>query len=180
TKCPVGNCHKMPASEFNVRMLSFEDVVSSLSRIVDSINRINNNVEIVFTVSPIRHWKDGTVENQRSKATLLLGVGEICKTCHNVSYFPAYELIMDDLRDYRFYKEDMLHPNETAIEYTWEKFKTTYIDADCYSIMAEVEKLHKALSHKVEDTVSEEYIKYCEYVNKQRKIVEDLLSPFNI
>jgi hypothetical protein len=101
-----------------------------------------------MTVSPIRHWKDGAHENQLSKATLLLAIERIQQQCSFMRYFPAYELMMDELRDYRFYAEDMIHPNATAIEFIWEKLTLHYLDREAQQTLKEVEQLNKALQHR--------------------------------
>jgi len=170
---PVGNCHKFPSKQFYIRRLSVPETTESLDRTIKYIRELNENANIIFTVSPIRHWKDGAVENQCSKATLILAIDEICNSVENTFYFPAYEIMMDDLRDYRFYKEDMLHPNTVAINYIWEKFKESYIDESCFDLMFEVEKLNRALEHRVENKDGLEYIKYQEFIENQRRKVAE-------
>lgn len=171
---PVGNCHKFPSEQFYQRRLSVEETVASLQRIIKYIRDLNEDTKIIFTVSPIRHWKNGAIENQRSKSTLIIAVDEICSSQENTYYFPAYEIMMDDLRDYRFYKEDMLHPNNVAINYIWNKFKENYIDISAYELMKEIEKLNKALQHKIDNTEGVEYMKFQEYIEQQRDIVTNM------
>jgi hypothetical protein len=143
---PVANCHKVPQKEFVKELLSVEEVTNSLKLIVNHIHQENPNATIIFTVSPVRHIKDGFVENTQSKAHLIAGIQSILN--RNSFYFPSYEIMMDELRDYRFYAEDMLHPNMTAINYIWEKFKFVWISKDAYKIMDEVDGIQKGLHHK--------------------------------
>ncbi|WJJ96317.1 GSCFA domain-containing protein [Algibacter luteus] len=142
----VANCHKVPQSEFEKVLLSVEDITETLKNIIAQIRSINYNVEVVFTVSPIRHIKDGFIENTQSKAHLISSIHQIIG--NKSSYFPSYEIMMDELRDYRFYSEDMIHPNQTAINYIWERFKMVWISEDSYSIMDEVDTIQKGLRHK--------------------------------
>ena len=146
----VANCHKVPQSHFTKVLLSIEDISASLKRIVDSIKSINPNVKFIFTVSPVRHIKDGFVENNVSKAHLISAIHSFLShraqsRCH---YFPAFELMMDELRDYRFYADDMLHPNQTAINYIWEKFNDVWIHPEASKTMDVVDTIQKGLQHK--------------------------------
>ena len=125
TSIAVANCHKVPQKQFTKGLLPIEEIVASLSRQCAIIKDMNPKAQITFTVSPVRHLKDGFVENTRSKAHLISAVHEVC-ALEKVRYFPAYELMMDELRDYRFYATDMLHPSQQAIDYIWEKFLEVY------------------------------------------------------
>ncbi|MBR5720448.1 MAG: GSCFA domain-containing protein [Bacteroidales bacterium] len=177
TGLPVSNCHKIPANNFTPRRISLKEAVNSLDNIVQMISKESHNSHIIFTVSPIRHWKDGAVENQRSKSTLILAIDEICrKYGDKVGYFPAYEIMNDELRDYRFYADDMLHPSATAVEYIWDVFKKTYIDASCHERIMLTDKLNKALAHRFEHTPSAtEKAKFDEYVDGLRKQLDSFL-----
>ena len=161
----VGNCHKMPAEKFYMKRVSLDETVKSIENIVNSLTKLNPNINIVLTVSPIRHWKDGPVENQLSKSTLLLAVNELVKHHDNVAYFPVYEIMNDDLRDYRFYEEDMIHPNNVAIKYIWELFINTFMDESCIEPMKLVEKLNTALAHRITADNSTEYNKFTNYLS---------------
>ncbi|HUH47638.1 MAG TPA: GSCFA domain-containing protein, partial [Arenibacter sp.] len=132
----VASCHKVPQKEFSKELISVASIGESLRNVVAMIRSINQNVEVVFTVSPVRHLKDGFVENQRSKAHLLTAVHTL--SGEREEYFPAYEIMMDELRDYRFYDTDMIHPNPLAIDYIWEKFKYVWISETTYPIMEKV------------------------------------------
>jgi hypothetical protein len=143
----VANCHKVPQLAFSKQLLSIEKIVQGLEGIVNQIQAVNAKAKIIFTVSPVRHLKDGFVENQQSKAHLIAAIHQVIKK-DNARYFPSYELMMDELRDYRFYAEDMVHPNALAIEYLWDKFKTVYISETCYKVMDEVATIQKGLEHR--------------------------------
>ncbi|MBG7630366.1 MAG: GSCFA domain-containing protein, partial [Bacteroidetes bacterium] len=119
----VGNCHKVPQKKFLKELLTIEDIVASLENICTLIKDLNPSANILFTVSPVRHLKDGFVENAQSKAHLISAIHQVINEKNQLFYFPSYEIMMDDLRDYRFYASDMVHPNQTAIDYIWEQFK---------------------------------------------------------
>lgn len=148
TQSTVANCHKQKAELFNKRMLSIEEMVSQHNELIGVIKKLNPTIHIILTVSPVKYLKDGIEENSISKATLLLAVNQLCKT-NNCSYFPAYELVTDDLRDHRFYKEDLAHPNELSINYVWEKFSDTYFSEDTKQLNNEIYAVKSALKHKL-------------------------------
>lgn len=141
----VANCHKVPQKEFSKEILSVETIEKSIQNTLDLIQKINPNVNFIFTVSPVRHLKDGFVENQLSKAHLITAIHQILQSA---IYFPSYEIMMDELRDYRFYAEDMIHPNSVAIDYIWQRFSETCISEESHSIMKEVETIQKGLAHR--------------------------------
>lgn len=122
----VANCHKMPASLFEKKLLGVEEIQTSISNIIQWIHQINPKASFIFTISPIRHLKDGFVENQLSKSHLFAALHSINHQPTTINYFPSYEIMMDDLRDYRFYAADMIHPNPIAIDYIWDKFISTF------------------------------------------------------
>jgi hypothetical protein len=146
----VANCHKVPQINFTKELLGVDTVVGSLQRIISLVRSLNNKVQFIFTVSPVRHLKDGFVENQLSKAHLISAIHEVLKL-DNTSYFPSYELMMDELRDYRFYGTDMIHPNETAIDYIWEKFREVWIDVKVDETMKMVHEIQQGLRHRAFD-----------------------------
>ena len=130
---------------------------------MELIGSINQNAQVIFTVSPVRHLKDGFVENQRSKAHLIAAVQQLLedsKSNGHSSYFESYELMMDELRDYRFYTEDMVHPNALAIDYIWEKFTEVWISESAYPIMQKVDTVQKGLLHRPFNPESEQYLQF--------------------
>lgn len=156
----AANCHKIPQKEFEKTILSSEEMISELQKAIYECRKLNNSVHVVFTLSPVRHLNDGFVENQLSKSVLHFAIQQIISKTENCSYFPAYEIMMDDLRDYRFYKEDMLHPNETAIQYIWEKFCHTSIEKKSLAVLPKIEEIRKAVQHRPFSKHSEEYKKF--------------------
>ena len=143
----VSNCHKLPAKFFTYKRLTIEEIVREWSSLINLLQEFNPSIRLLFTVSPIRHWKDGAHENQLSKSILLLAVDELIRNFSDCFYFPAYEIVLDDLRDYRFYSEDMLHPSSQTIDYIWDKFKESWFDEDTIKKVREFEKNNKALKH---------------------------------
>ena len=152
----VANCHKVPQKEFQKELLSEEEVHDSLLQICQYIKSLNPKVHIVFTVSPVRHTKDGFVENMRSKAHMITAIHKLVDA-KQVFYFPAYELLMDELRDYRFYALDMLHPSEQAVNYVWERFIEVYAFAKAKQALTKVASIQKRKSHKPFNSESEEH-----------------------
>lgn len=163
----VANCHKVPQKNFD-KILT--DTKEDLSGCVGIIRKLNPSAEIIFTVSPVRHLKDGYVENQQSKAKLISAVHEVIFEEENTHYFPSYELMMDELRDYRFYAEDMVHPNQTAIDYIWEKFSESWISSEAMTVMKRVDAIQKGLSHRPFSVSSEAHKKFRK--NLQEKIAK--------
>ncbi|MGV8815629.1 MAG: GSCFA domain-containing protein [Gelidibacter sp.] len=146
---PVANCHKVPQKEFKKELLSINEITETLQNLQNKIKEVNTNVILIFTVSPIRHIKDGFVENARSKAHLIAAIHDFVVQQHENDnfYFPSYEIMMDELRDYRFYAEDMLHPNATAIKYIWEKFQKVWLSDSALETMEEVDSIQKGMAH---------------------------------
>lgn len=145
---PVGNCHKQPGNKFFTRPLSLYQITDSWNELLQKWKVRYPDLKVIFTVSPVRHLKDGFVANSRSKAVLQLAVEEICRNNPAAGYFPAYEILNDDLRDYRFYASDLAHPSEEAIEYIWEKFVETYFDTDGKKELEEGLREYKAAHHR--------------------------------
>ncbi len=144
----VANCHKLPANRFMRRRLSVAEIVSELSDVITLLCERNPKLEFVFTVSPIRHWKDGAHENTVSKSSLHLAISELENTFESVHYFPAYEIMLDELRDYRFYTSGMLHPSEQAVDYIWQRFSETYFNEETLELKKELEQLRADLNHR--------------------------------
>ena len=161
----VTNCHKVPAAQFKRFRLDVSEITGVYSKLLMELERFNPNLKVVFTVSPIRHWKDGAVENQVSKATLLLAIDHLLKgpKSKNIGYFPSYELMMDELRDYRFYAEDMLHLSPVATDYIFERFGKVMISINSLQIAKEVVKITKAVLHRPVNSASVEYERFLLY-----------------
>ena len=144
----VANCHKLPASLYAKVSPEVEIMADALLQSCNQWLQSNPNIKFVFTVSPVRHIKDGIVENALSKAKLRLTIDKIMQSLPNTTYFPAYEWMIDDLRDYRYYEKDLIHPNDQAIDYIWEKFSAHYFDDDTKSILQKIHKINQAKEHK--------------------------------
>jgi len=158
----VANCHKVSQSEFEKELLSISQIQQSLVQITSKTRSLNPNVHFIFTISPVRHLKDGFVQNQQSKAHLISALHDFLQTDAAAvsSYFPAYEIMMDELRDYRFYADDLLHPSALAVEYIWQKFVDSQVSPESYTIMAEVDYIQKALAHRPFQPNSESHQKF--------------------
>ena len=144
----VANCHKMPAAGFSRRLLRSEEIVGVLQPVLQKLRSAHPKLRVILTVSPVRHLRDGFVENNRSKASLITAVHDLLEVVPGTQYFPAYELIIDDLRDHRFYAEDLVHPNYQATAYVWEKFAEAAISGSSREAMKEIDKLQAALQHR--------------------------------
>ena len=144
----VANCHKIPSRKFQRKLLKPQQIISMYNDLDRYLKGINPNLKIIFTISPIRHWKESATGNQRSKSILHFAIHELMEAHPEWMYFPAYELMMDDLRDYRYYADDMVHLSNLAIHYIWEKFQETFLDKSTRIPMAKVEKILAAVAHR--------------------------------
>ena len=144
----LGNCHKLNSQLIDRRLLTINEITENINLTINNIRKINPDIKIILTVSPIRHWKQGFRENLISKSTLHLATDQICKSINNCSYFPAYEIVMDELRDYRFYQADMLHPSEVAVDYIWEKFSNHLFSDNTIQLCKDYFKLHSMKQHR--------------------------------
>jgi hypothetical protein len=152
--------------------LSVEAIKKSLENTIALITEINPEAKIIFTISPVRHLKDGFVENQWSKSNLISAIHQVVgssENCHlpPAIYFPSYEIMMDELRDYRFYAEDMIHPNQVAIDYIWQRFSQTWISETAHKTMEEVDNIQKSLAHRPFNPNSEQHQKFLENLNQK-------------
>lgn len=174
----VSNCHKIPASQFNRRCLSVKEILTLYHTILQL--PLLQDKHIIFTVSPIRHLNDGLHANQLSKSVLLLAIDQLIAdlqsqqqnpsdniqpTC--LDYFPSYEILLDELRDYRFYADDMLHPSEKAVEYIWERFTQTYFSCDTLMDMQSLQKLYTGLHHTPLHPDTADYQRFLEHISEQ-------------
>ena len=144
----VANCHRAPSQWFNKHLLTIEEIVSLLDNAYHRLKQFNAHLKIIFTISPVRHIRDGVIENNRSKARLIESVHHMINKFPGLYYFPAYELVIDVLRDYRFYDIDMVHPNYAATEFVMEKFREDFIDEESKQLMEEIKKIVIARKHK--------------------------------
>jgi hypothetical protein len=156
----VGNCHKQPDKTFRRSRLNAEALVEECRNVLRRCREANPKLKVLITVSPIRHAKDGMHGNQLSKATLLLAADELCRTCPDCYYFPSYEIMMDELRDYRFYADDMLHPSPMAIEYIGECFSKCYFSPETHAVLKEWEEIRRGIAHKPFSPESDGYRKF--------------------
>ncbi|GHT72036.1 hypothetical protein FACS189455_4880 [Bacteroidia bacterium] len=166
----VTNCHKLPENYFIRKRLSVENIVDDWKELIGELKSYNSNLKLLFTVSPIRHWKDGAHENQLSKSSLLLAIDKLTHHYNFCYYFPSYEILMDELRDYRFYAEDMLHPSSVTIEYIRERFSESFFSVQTRTKIQEWGNLHKSLNHKPFNPDSEEYK---EFIQKTQQKIKD-------
>ena len=174
----VANCHKVPQKQFLKELLAVDTIQKSIQDTINLIQTLNPNVKFIFTISPVRHIKDGFVENQLSKSHLFTALHSILKsTIYNLQsdYFPSYEIMMDELRDYRFYGEDMLHPNQVAIDYIWKRFSENYILPESISIMQEVDEIQKSLHHRSFNPESEQHQKFLAKLHQKIKFLGEKL-----
>lgn len=171
----VSNCHKQPESIFNRYRLDVDEIVCFYKKLILSLSLFNPQLKIVFTVSPIRHWKDGAHGNQLSKSTLLLAVDQLVQLFDHVSYFPSYEIVMDELRDYRFYHEDMIHMNSTSIKYIWERFTDTFMEKHTLDYMKKIQKIISAAQHRPFNPNTESHQKFIQSTFLNMEILEKQL-----
>lgn len=147
----VSNCHRLPASSFNRELLTVTEITSMWKKYLDHLAARYPALKVVFTISPVRHWKDGAHGNQVSKSVLFLAVEELLSHSSSPGYFPAYEIMMDELRDYRYYADDMLHPSQMAVDYIWEIFAGSYLDDKTLNLHREISKISRSLNHRISD-----------------------------
>lgn len=172
----VANCHKVPQKQFTKELLSIHQTEESLQSIISLIHSVNPNCNFIFTVSPVRHIKDGFAENTLSKAHLIAAIHKtITHHPSPITYFPAYEIMMDELRDYRFYAEDMLHPSQTAIDYIWIQFFENYISESVFGLMKEICSIQKGLQHRPFNPNTESHQKFVLTLEEKMKRINERL-----
>ncbi len=148
TGAPVANCHKLPSIAFSRKLTSAKDIIGSFEATYSALRKLNPEIRVILTVSPVRHLKDSLEMNSVSKAVLRVAAHHLAQSLDRVEYFPAFELMIDDLRDYRFYADDLLHPTPFAEEYIWQKFSERYFSADTRALLSEWTRLRQALAHR--------------------------------
>lgn len=168
----VANCHKVPQNKFTKELLTIPQLQRSLQDIINKIHNVNPGAHIIFTISPVRHLKDGFIQNQQSKAHLITAVHNLLATTQQTHYFPAYEIVMDELRDYRFYTEDMLHPNTTAVNYIWQRFTQVWIDSEAEPTMKQIENIQTGLAHRPFDATTTAHATFTEKLQKKIKALQ--------
>jgi hypothetical protein len=176
----VSNCHKIPQNEFLLELLTVDEIVLLWSAQLDRLKTLFPNLKIIFTISPVRHWKDGAHGNQVSKSVLFLAVEELLKHSISPQYFPAYELVIDDLRDYRFYNDDMLHPSSVAINYIWNTFSECYMDNKTLNNWKEVSKITKACIHRLNSDSNAKTEKFAEGMLSKINELEARINSINL
>tara|TARA_R110002124_G_scaffold87407_1_gene225070 strand:+ start:100207 stop:101157 length:951 start_codon:yes stop_codon:yes gene_type:complete len=175
TDTVVANCHKIPQKKFLKELLSPEDIAGSLDNTITLIRDINHDVNFITTVSPVRHIKDGFVENTLSKAHLISGIHTIVDPRQKVHYFPSFEIMMDELRDYRFYGEDMIHPGNVAINIIWERFKLVWISSETESLQKEIGVIQSGLQHKPFNEQSEAHQAFLKDLQKKIENIQNMV-----
>ncbi|MHC0442980.1 GSCFA domain-containing protein [Flavobacterium sp. 3-210] len=176
----VANCHKVPQKQFSKELLSAEIIQKSIQNTIDLIQTLNPNINFIFTISPVRHIKDGFIENQLSKSHLFTALHQTFDfRLSTFDYFPSYEIMMDELRDYRFYTEDMLHPNQIAIDYIWKLFSENYITEESISVMQEVDEIQKSLRHRSFNPESEQHQKFLAKLQQKINLLGEKLPQIN-
>ncbi len=158
----VANCHKLDQKNFKKTLLSVKEIKNVFNNLSQYLLTINPDIKMIFTISPVRHLKDGFIENQQSKAHLLTGIHRFLTSQKNIKpntffYFPAYEVMLDELRDYRFYNEDMIHPNSLAIDYIWSRFTEGWVNKKASELFKSIEVIHRGLNHKPFNENSEKH-----------------------
>lgn len=170
----AANCHKVPQKQFTKELLPVESIQKSIQNTISYIQALNPTVQFIFTISPVRHIKDGFVENQLSKSHLFTALNQTRDFGNSTSsYFPSYEIMMDELRDYRFYNEDMLHPNSVAIDYIWERFSENFISETALQVMKEVAEIQKGLNHRSFNPQSEQHQKFLIKLNQKISLLQE-------
>ena len=170
---PVANCHRVSQNNFTKALLCIAEIRDALQNMDAAIKAVNSRAILIFTVSPIRHIKDGFVENTRSKSHLIAAIHDFISKSEKASfYFPSYEIMMDELRDYRFYTEDMLHPNATAINYIWKKFQKVWMADSTLETMEKVDSIQKGMAHRPFNPNSEAHINFLKQLQLKKEALQ--------
>jgi hypothetical protein len=167
----VANCHKLPENLFERKMLTVSEIFDDYQNLFEKIFEINPNLKIILSVSPVRYLRDGAHQNSINKATLLLAAEQLTQTFANIIYFPAYEILLDELRDYRFFADDMIHPSAFAEKIIWQKFSECFFTEETKNHIPKIEKLNKMLAHRPINEKSDEYKVFCEKIEELESAV---------
>ena len=168
----AANNHKAPADWFERRLMRPDQVISVLGTMLDQLGAFNPGIQVIFTISPVRHLREGVIDNNRSKAVLIQAVHDLVNRLEKLYYFPAYELVIDDLRDYRFYAEDLVHPNFQATSYVWNKFTEACMDADTRYLMKEIHEINLAYQHKPFNPDTEQHQKFLQSYHTKTTLLQ--------
>lgn len=169
----AANNHKAPSDWFEKKLLRVHQTILVLATMLDRLGAFNPNIKIIFTISPVRHLREGAINNNRSKAVLIQAVYDLCERLKQLYYFPAYELVIDDLRDYRFFAEDLVHPNYYATQYVWEKFVDACMNDDTKKLMQEIADINTAFNHKPFNPTSNQHQKFLETYYTKVKLLQE-------
>lgn len=172
----VANCHKLPANQFLRYRLTAAEISTAYIELFNTLTYSKPDLKVILTVSPVRHFKDGATENHLSKAILLEAAKQIEQHCHQVCYFPSYEIMLDELRDYRYYANDLMHPSELAVDLIFEKFAHTFFDTDTFKIYEKALKYHHARNHRPLHTNSMAYQKFIKQTQKLKQELSNMAS----
>ena len=172
---PVANCHKFPSTDFKKKLSNPAELNRSFNEMYTKVKEVNANIKLVLTVSPVRHIKDGLVENNRSKAHLLTAVHKICDQHNDCHYLPSYELLLDDLRDYRFYADDMIHPSTKALDYIWNKISCQILDPAEKRLREDIIKIVRAASHR---PFNGDSVQHAKFTTSQNTAIKKILVAY--
>jgi hypothetical protein len=175
----AANNHKAPADWFSKKLLTTEEVLSVLDNMIHRLFHFNPNVQIIFTISPVRHLREGVIENNKSKAVLIQAVHHLVEKFERLYYFPAYELVIDDLRDYRFYAEDLVHPNFHATQYVWEKFTNACMTDETRNLLKEIAAVNLAMQHKPFNPLTTQHQQFLKTYQEKTKLLQQLYPYLN-
>jgi hypothetical protein len=173
--CVVSNCHKLPAADFSRHLLTMNQIIDTCTKLFAALRKEIPDLHIILSVSPVRHWKDGPRLNSVSKSTLLLAAHGLTEMFSYCDYFPAWEIAMDDLRDYRYYADDLVHPNTQMTRYIWEKFSGAWFDGETLDLIPEIRRLSDARNHRPFDPGSKKYLDFCK---KQLDVIRKLAGRY--
>lgn len=176
----VANCHKVPNKEFTKELLSIDTIINDLKNAINTLTKVNSQIKIIFTISPVRYIRDGIVENNLSKARLIEAVYQLCNSVSNCFYFPAYEIVIDDLRDYRFFKDDLVHPSDFAINYVWEKFSKSYFSNQCLNIVKQIDEIIKLENHKPRNIESDSFKQFKQTIMEKKNNLKTQFPYINL
>lgn len=172
----VANCHKLPNHQFEKKIARLNRVVENFQKCIDQLKALNPTIKILFSLSPVRHFKDGIVANSLSKSILRLSISELVHKNASSYYLPVYELQMDELRDYRFYSEDLIHPNDTALKIIWNRLSDIFFDEKTKKINLQIEKYNRMKNHKIMNKKSEAYLKLKENIRKEKQKLKNSIN----